>query len=276
MPIQKITSGIIQDGAIVAADIVSIANTQITGNIVSSQITSVANTQITGNIAATTATTATNLAGGSNGTIPYQSANGTTQMLAVGTSGQLLQTNGAGAPSWVTASAGALTLLSTVNAAGSATVDIETTFNSTYDNYMIVASGITCVTNGILKGKFKLGGSYGGSYDFHVTNQSDSSTSYSALAAEAVVNFTVLDNLDSGASSTAGFVMYVYKPSSTTLKKQATWTGGVNRNNVGSSVVLCTGAVGVAESTALTGVQFFMASGNITLGTFRLYGIANS
>jgi hypothetical protein len=51
---------------------------------------------------ASTATTATNLAGGSNGTIPYQSASGTTQMLAVGTSGQLLQTNGVGAPTWVT------------------------------------------------------------------------------------------------------------------------------------------------------------------------------
>ena len=49
---------------------------------------------------ASTATTATNLAGGSNGTIPYQSASGTTQMLAVGTSGQLLQTNGVGAPTW--------------------------------------------------------------------------------------------------------------------------------------------------------------------------------
>lgn len=49
------------------------------------------------------ATSATNLAGGSNGTIPYQSASGTTQMLAVGTAGQLLQTNGAGAPSWVAA-----------------------------------------------------------------------------------------------------------------------------------------------------------------------------
>jgi len=47
-----------------------------------------------------------NLAGGSNGTIPYQSASGTTQMLAVGTSGQVLQTNGVGAPSWVTPSGG--------------------------------------------------------------------------------------------------------------------------------------------------------------------------
>lgn len=55
---------------------------------------------------ASTATTSTNLAGGSNGTIPYQSASGTTQMLAVGTSGQVLQTNGAGAPTWVTPSSG--------------------------------------------------------------------------------------------------------------------------------------------------------------------------
>ena len=53
-----------------------------------------------------TATSATNLAGGSNGTIPYQSAAGTTQMLAVGTAGQLLQTNGAGAPTWTTVASG--------------------------------------------------------------------------------------------------------------------------------------------------------------------------
>ena len=64
-----------------------------------------------------TAATATNLAGGSNGTIPYQSASGTTQMLAVGTAGQLLQTNGAGAPTWATVSAG-FTLATPVNVSG--------------------------------------------------------------------------------------------------------------------------------------------------------------
>lgn len=47
-----------------------------------------------------TTTTATNLAGGSNGTVPYQSASGTTQMLAAGTSGYFLKSNGAAAPSW--------------------------------------------------------------------------------------------------------------------------------------------------------------------------------
>lgn len=57
-----------------------------------------------------TTTTATNLAGGSNGTIPYQSASGTTQMLAAGTSGQVLTSNGAAAPTWATPAPGAGTV----------------------------------------------------------------------------------------------------------------------------------------------------------------------
>jgi len=51
-----------------------------------------------------TATTATNLAGGSNGTVPYQTGSGATAMLAVGSSGQVLTSNGASAPSWTTIS----------------------------------------------------------------------------------------------------------------------------------------------------------------------------
>jgi hypothetical protein len=49
---------------------------------------------------ASTATTATNLAGGAASQIPYQSGVGTTTFLANGTSGQVLKSNGASAPSW--------------------------------------------------------------------------------------------------------------------------------------------------------------------------------
>jgi hypothetical protein len=51
MAIQKITSGIIQDGAVAAADIVSVANTAITGNIASSQIAP--NQTLNGNVSVT-------------------------------------------------------------------------------------------------------------------------------------------------------------------------------------------------------------------------------
>lgn len=82
------------------------------------------NQSTTGN--ATTATTATNLAGGSGGTIPYQSAAGTTAMLANGTVGQVLTSAGTTlAPTWTTPTTGTVT--SVTSADGNATVATTTT-----------------------------------------------------------------------------------------------------------------------------------------------------
>ena len=67
------------------------------------------NQNTTGNAAtATLATTATNLAGGATGSLPYQSAAGTTAMLAAGSNGQVL-TLSSGLPSWATPTAGTVT-----------------------------------------------------------------------------------------------------------------------------------------------------------------------
>jgi hypothetical protein len=64
---------------------------------------------IGGNAAtATSATTATNLAGGSAGSLPYQSAAATTAMLAAGSNGQVL-TLASGIPSWATPTTGTVT-----------------------------------------------------------------------------------------------------------------------------------------------------------------------
>jgi len=105
------------------------------------------NQSTTGN--ATTATTANNLAGGSAGTIPYQSAAGTTAMLAIGSSGQVLQSNGASAPSWVAATAaannGTLTLaVSGTGLSGSQTFTANQAGNATFT----VASNATNANTG--------------------------------------------------------------------------------------------------------------------------------
>lgn len=89
------TGGVLADGTVSAAEVSGLATVATSGSY--NDLTD----------KPTITTTATNLAGGSNGTIPYQSAAGTTQMLAVGTPGQVLQTNGAGAPSWVAVAGGA-------------------------------------------------------------------------------------------------------------------------------------------------------------------------
>ena len=68
---------------------------------------------------ASSATAATNLSGGGAGQLPYQSALNTTSFLAAGVPGQILQSNGSSAPSWVTPTA-------------YATVTDDTTTNATY------------------------------------------------------------------------------------------------------------------------------------------------
>lgn len=97
-------------------------------------------TTATSATSATTATTATNLAGGGAGQVPYQSASGTTAMLAAGTAGQVLRSNGASAPSWVTPSSGGVTSLTagngiTVSAStGAVTVALDFYTGSTINN----------------------------------------------------------------------------------------------------------------------------------------------
>jgi len=58
---------------------------------------------------AATATTATNIAGGTDGEIPYQTAAGTTSFIAIGTSNYILQGNGAASPTWTSAPTVAVT-----------------------------------------------------------------------------------------------------------------------------------------------------------------------
>jgi hypothetical protein len=65
---------------------------------------------IGGNAAtATSATTATNLAGGANGSVPYQTGSGATTFLAAGTNGYIL-TLAAGVPTWAAAASSGITI----------------------------------------------------------------------------------------------------------------------------------------------------------------------
>ena len=87
------------------------ANTQFTG--AGTGLTGTATSlSIGGNAAtATSATTATNLAGGATGSVPYQTASGTTTLLAAGTDGFVLKL-AAGVPTWAASTSGTVTSVS--------------------------------------------------------------------------------------------------------------------------------------------------------------------
>jgi hypothetical protein len=73
-------------------------------------------------------------------------------MLAVGSPGKVLQTNGSGAPTWETPSSGAMTLISTTTASSAS--DVTFTGLTTYNNYRIVISGLTFSSTSNLELRF--------------------------------------------------------------------------------------------------------------------------
>jgi hypothetical protein len=199
---------------------------------------------------------------------------------AAGTAGQVLVSNGSSAPTWGNPSAGAMTLLSTVTASNSATMDIENTFSSTYDKYLISVTGLVCQTDGQqLQMLLKIGGTYltTASYvDYEIRTQSSANT-YSGFAnpvsapSTFVSVHSVLGNVG---GENASFNLYISNPSSTTLQKLFYFLGAGHTN--AGEVRYIQGCGCNTGTAALTGVRFKMASGNITSGVARLYGIANS
>lgn len=216
-----------------------------------------------------TATTATNLAGGSNGTIPYQSASGTTQMLAVGTSGQVLQTNGAGAPSWATPSSGAMVFISSVTVTSSvSTIDIENAFTA-YDEYVIKITELRNDTGGIT---MNLRVKYGGAYDTDGNYGSGGQlAAYNGVTTQGGIGNSSIF-IFSNANTFDSVELYVHKPSST-LKKTFHWTGVAVSSNTPTAVY----GAGLNSSTSqLQGVRIYCPGALFTSGVVRLYGIANS
>jgi len=181
-----------------------------------------------------------------------------------------------GDATWAAPSGGSLIYLSSVSASGS-TVDVESTFNSTYDVYLLVASAITVSdTNSIIGARLKIGGSYisTGTYPTFRMQPESSSNAFAGSGDTAATTIRIIGNVDNVANASANFSMYIYSPSSTTLSKMVVWTAASVDTN--TYVRLSYGAGFNTGTAAMTGIRFLPVSGTFTSGTFRLYGIKNS
>jgi hypothetical protein len=234
------------------------------------------NTPTAGGVTYGDGSTYANTAAGSAGGVLYSAGASAPAFSAAGTSGQVLKSNGASAPSWVTPSSGALTLLSTIIASNASTVDIETTFNSTYDTYMIVASGVTFNSADAVACRMKIAGSYltSNTYYWHTNVSKSDSTSYAAVIGQGSNTIRMSDYGTGSAPTVSNFVIMVYVPASATLYKTITWQGISNRADRAET------ASGVARNDyaeVLTGIRLYGFNGSSLIsGNFRLYGIANS
>lgn len=153
-------------------------------------------------------------------------------------------------------------LLSTVTASNSATVDIETTFDTTYDEYIIVVNHLNIQTTSTdLRLRMKIGGSYlTAGYRF----RTPSGTLNSAQS-----SVEVLSSLSTTSDNEIHLFVRLTNPEDTS-RRHTVYIDGYDCNSCDVP-----NPVGQQSSTlgALTGIRFLMSSGNITTGTFKLFGI---
>lgn len=164
-------------------------------------------------------------------------------------------------------------LLQTITASNSATVDLEAGIDSTYDNYVIIAKGVRPATDGArLYCRLKLSSAYQTSnYYGHLTAVAASAATYAGEAMSAAGEILISKALDSvtGASN-LGFTMEIGFFGGT--YPTVTWRG----TSIDATAGVYESATGFATNTintAIQGVRFLMNSGNISVGTFLLYGI---
>lgn len=153
-------------------------------------------------------------------------------------------------------------LLATVTASSSATADIEDVFSSSYDNYVIEAYDVRGSINAqSLQVRFKKGGSY---LTGNVYTQRASSESVSTGQTSITLDF----NISSGTGEQNFYRLTLVKPLDTGKSTLLSIQGANTFSNTRSS------SMGSCTTTgAVQGVRFMMASGNLTTGTFKIYGI---
>ncbi len=205
--------------------------------------------------------------------------NGTSavQFVAPGTNGNVLTSNGT---TWTSAAAstGALVFLSSQTASNSATVDLETTFDSTYATYMVVASNIMVQNdNATLGARLKITGTYQtASYKWNSNGPTSAANTYVGYNSSSDSILYMLNDLENNAGFVNEFVLYINEPTNTSNYK-CVWGTGISWDQGNNQIQNQQFAGAYFGGTgAMTGIRFLCSSGNISSGTFRLYGIKKS
>lgn len=198
---------------------------------------------------------------------------------AVGTTGQVLTGVTGADPVWATpAASGALVLLEQHTAAASASLDFTTGITSTYDSYVMQLINIL-PASAAQNLQFRVSTDAGVSYDttgayygaLDINPNTGASGVTQTNAATAGVVFPAVDNTASS-GGVSGEVR-LFNPLSAAIRKHATVHVLGSR---AADVAVATGIIVWNTITAVNAIRFLFASGNITSGTIRLYGVAKT
>ena len=180
-------------------------------------------------------------------------------------------------------SGGAMTLLATQTASGSATLSFTSGIDDTYDKYVFKFYNMHPANDGAeFQVNFRDGGT---AYDtvktttgflaIHTENDGEAALNDRTASDQMAQNtgFVNLNlNLGNDNDQSLSGQLSLYNPSSTVFTKHFMSTVQYSQNTDGSINYFCAGYGNT--TTAIDGVQFKMNSGNIDSGVIKLYGIS--
>jgi hypothetical protein len=200
-----------------------------------------------------------------------------------------LVSNGSSAPTWVTPSAGAMTLLNTLTASSSATLSDTTSITSSYDLYMFAFDSLIPATNAV---SFYIQYSTNGgsswltsSYYFTSGNGLNNTLNSSNFNFNGNGSAVIIGGgIDAAILNTpAGYglcgVSYLNNPLATTFRKCTYGNGAyfIQNSSFGATYLSHYTHSGAYDANnAINAVRFLFSSGNITSGKIRIYGIKTS
>ena len=166
-------------------------------------------------------------------------------------------------------------LLSTATiSSGVSEVDISSNINSTYKNYMIEITNMHVASDDQeFRMRFFQGGSVdtGSVYDYGFQRvQSNNNNVYTSSANAAQIQLNAAtDNLDEAGVNGR---FYIANPADTTFNTHVKYDLNYQIND--DNLAMIDGIGRIEETDAVDGVRFYMSSGNIDSGIFKLYGVA--
>lgn len=195
------------------------------------------------------------------------------------TNGYMLtaQSGATGGLTWAEASSGAMTLIST-NTLSSTVANVTVSgMDSTYKNYKVIVSGLvpqddnyTLFARTIVGGSIVTDNYYSTEFTQHENATGDNGKSINTNSWKIIGNGANYLGKNSGENT--NIEMTFFDPSNTSLRTMVSCVTTYQTDDHAPGFT--DSALFYDTTSALQGVNFIMSNGNITAGTFKLYGIS--
>ena len=172
-------------------------------------------------------------------------------------------------------------LLATATASSSATVSFDGYFSSTYTNYKLVINGLLPATNAVnFFGRFRrsnadvTASNYWGAGMYGYSYSTVPSGDWYQGQNGAQLQLTGRGSFANTSGKTTNWNIDIYEPLNTSNYKNIYFTQTGYWETANNLYAAWWGGGVLYDSTAaLSGITFYFSSGNISTGTFKLYGI---